>query len=888
VEEEELLSQDLLKRFSLLIVPLILELSFPGHMLRLWSGEAPSKSSGQAFAASFDDAAKEGQNLGHQGIEGFKPENLDQTLNQKGLDPASKLVPRIDQATPQQKSYTDYYGNPNAISEGGSSDASQFVSDSYTKRPKFDLSKDPTFGNTCLQKDSQGKCVAWSGSKDLVTSAYPNCQKVVIPEYEFPPYRVTCTGTNTLVPTPTCVLRSFISFQTGTVNIPCQSFYPGTATGQIYAVCKDYYDWYRVLTTENASWDNTPIYFTEVGSEADLPPGVTYMFNRRTPDGARFKWYVRYRHSLLERMILTQDNTCGSNFDQWSNDCSVQKLEQCDLSGTQCTTVVENGQVIDQPPAPPLLKVSQGQTTAADCTPCSSTWDDGLGYEVWTCLDQCSGSCPPSAVLMSSLPPFSVQIGTQIIQDSYNCFVPTRTYETFLYYQNQGACENFSGSLESYSLCQKNGDLDLDNGSEVMTLSKDAAREDFSCTEFGVTVTMFRLWGGSEVKDMSGWFSKIIFACEQETSDCQTYIDQGCVEYSEECLNSDCSQVKYTYNCGGTGQVKSYKVVYNCLGDLRCMGSDCVDTSYKANEDFASASAISEVFNQYRSDTTQDGISIFPGEKKECQTENSCCKAPSGGPSIGDYVKAAKAVSDLYGYMFSGTLEATWFNYANAFTYVLSEGEAGTLSGLLGSSMSNFLGTNTLTIWGDLSALNMTTEEAAQAGINIIPSGSSFSASVSGSTLEAISVISTVATVITIALAVYSIVSVVYDLFYACDTEDIYTASRVKYRLCHYVGSHCTTKILFFCLKHHKVYCCFNSILARLIQEQGRVQLGIGWGSAGSPNCRGLTPGEISSLDFSKIDLREYLQYIEYTTEISSDKAEEIKNKILEKYTSGQ
>lgn len=83
---------------------------------------------------------------------------------------------------------------------------------------------------------------------------------------------------------------------------------------------------------------------------------------------------------------------------------------------------------------------------------------------------------------------------------------------------------------------------------------------------------------------------------------------------------------------------------------------------------------------------------------------------------------------------------------------------------------------------------------------------------------------------------------------------------------CHYVGSYCAeewnlglTKI---CVQKKKTYCCFNGLLGRVIQEQGRPQLGIGWGSSEAPECRGFTPDEFQKLDFSKIDLGEFTQAV--------------------------
>jgi conjugal transfer mating pair stabilization protein TraN len=51
-------------------------------------------------------------------------------------------------------------------------------------------------------------------------------------------------------------------------------------------------------------------------------------------------------------------------------------------------------------------------------------------------------------------------------------------------------------------------------------------------------------------------------------------------------------------------------------------------------------------------------------------------------------------------------------------------------------------------------------------------------------------------------------------------------------------------------------------MLARIIQEQGRAQLNSfpdGFGSTGSPDCRGFTTDEFSHIDFSKINFSEYI-----------------------------
>lgn len=83
---------------------------------------------------------------------------------------------------------------------------------------------------------------------------------------------------------------------------------------------------------------------------------------------------------------------------------------------------------------------------------------------------------------------------------------------------------------------------------------------------------------------------------------------------------------------------------------------------------------------------------------------------------------------------------------------------------------------------------------------------------------------------------------------------------------CHYVGDYCAEEwnlgVTKICVQKKKTYCCFNGLLGRVIQEQGRPQLGIGWGSSEAPECRGFTPDEFQKLDFSKIDLGEFTQAV--------------------------
>lgn len=94
----------------------------------------------------------------------------------------------------------------------------------------------------------------------------------------------------------------------------------------------------------------------------------------------------------------------------------------------------------------------------------------------------------------------------------------------------------------------------------------------------------------------------------------------------------------------------------------------------------------------------------------------------------------------------------------------------------------------------------------------------------------------------------------------SCDRgeEDLATANQD--RRIHYVGRFCSLRGPFnVCLENKSGYCIFQSMLSRIIHEQGRPQLGIGWGSAQAPNCQGLTMDQFVAIDFSRVDFSEYI-----------------------------
>lgn len=123
----------------------------------------------------------------------------------------------------------------------------------------------------------------------------------------------------------------------------------------------------------------------------------------------------------------------------------------------------------------------------------------------------------------------------------------------------------------------------------------------------------------------------------------------------------------------------------------------------------------------------------------------------------------------------------------------------------------------------------------------------------------------------------------------SCDQTSTETGVLNGSGFCYEVGEYCREEWEFVgCVQKAKSYCCFNSKMGRIIHQQGRAQLNsVGsFGTPESPNCRGLTPEEFQSIDFSKIDFSEY--YGDLVPDTMTQIEGKISNGVTDFYNSNQ
>ncbi len=110
-----------------------------------------------------------------------------------------------------------------------------------------------------------------------------------------------------------------------------------------------------------------------------------------------------------------------------------------------------------------------------------------------------------------------------------------------------------------------------------------------------------------------------------------------------------------------------------------------------------------------------------------------------------------------------------------------------------------------------------------------------------------------------------------------CSKEERDLFEKAKEGKCHRVGH------IKDILKAEHVYCCFPTKLARIIQEEGRKQLGLDWGKPEKPKCQGLSLSQLQSIDFEKIDFTDFIE--ELGEKIDSQKLAEKLKSMAESYS---
>lgn len=301
-----------------------------------------------------------------------------------------------------------------------------------------------------------------------------------------------------------------------------------------------------------------------------------------------------------------------------------------------------------------------------------------------------------------------------------------------------------------------------------------------------------------------------------------------CTLQSEACIDTNsitgaCSFVTRVYKCEDQPAVSTE---VTACGQTTCIAGVCDSGDDAADRDFANAVTAMEIAREIATYGDINANSFFRGADNRCSRKLfgivSCC----GGKVSAGTSNSAFSVSMTFGaqagreairflgssYMHDVLFQQDWISSS------LINAVYGTSGGASYASSFNFYGVS----WNSVTGFAFDPTSFAVA----------------------------------VALQVLS-------QYLQCSTEEQVLSLKKGQNLCHYVGTYCAQKTLLGgCLTKKDTQCCFNSRLARIVHEQGRPQIGRGWGSAQAPDCGGFTIEQLEQLDFSRMDLSEFVREV--------------------------
>lgn len=310
------------------------------------------------------------------------------------------------------------------------------------------------------------------------------------------------------------------------------------------------------------------------------------------------------------------------------------------------------------------------------------------------------------------------------------------------------------------------------------------------------------------------WENTLEYSCLSSTtqSACDAAVDSNCVPTSTTCLNT----------VDGICQLSETRFKCQTRPASASSSDSCKD------QDFAKAMTGLESAREFARYFDENSATFFKGEDSRCAIRlggalgGNCCKTSE---SADKWTDAAISAGIQYG--LSQAL-------ASSYTYEVLVTQAPQIfSSIAASASAAGLGTTVA-------------PSVSTAGVGVSVSGSQMTIVLNPAMLGA-------------AIALFLLTQ-----WLACEPEEQKVAIRKKAGICHYVGSYCSSKFLGICVTKKQTYCCYISKLAKIINEGGKEQLGRSWGTPESPDCSGFTSTEMGQIDFSKLNLDEFLNDIKY------------------------
>lgn len=196
-------------------------------------------------------------------------------------------------------------------------------------------------------------------------------------------------------------------------------------------------------------------------------------------------------------------------------------------------------------------------------------------------------------------------------------------------------------------------------------------------------------------------------------------------------------------------------------------------------------------------------------------------------------------------------------------TDVAEQGLLDSLKGELMNSVAEWIGST----FGE-AAGNALFSAGGQAAFdsmgNMTPAAQSGGVELGGGAAVAGEMLSTLMGAYTIVMIIIMIIQIVYS----CEQSEYELAAKKQLKVCKDLGSLCESKVAGLCLVRKESYCCYNSPLARILNEQIKPQLGMDFGTPEVPQCSGIKVADLDKVDWNQVNLDEWLGILAQTNHL--------------------
>lgn len=361
------------------------------------------------------------------------------------------------------------------------------------------------------------------------------------------------------------------------------------------------------------------------------------------------------------------------------------------------------------------------------------------------------------------------------------------------------------------------------------------------------------------------WQWQYKYACNTNYIDtCTPYRNNpACSVVKSECADrlgggGICDENQYTYKCQ-TAPAQTTEQL-NCVNSI--IDPTLVPNPANANTSFVQAAIAQEILNEGQTYAT--GNKFFWGVRESCRKGyagiENCCKTTPGGRTNS---ATATAVSSL---AFSGVKYAGSQAVSLVSPYVY---DAMYNVGIWTSGMTESF------VMAQDGSIAFT--GAASSGFSVGAFGFTYSTTATTGVMNANTVIAGGSDTGYLYFNPYVFVAVVAIMVItslaACSPAEMQLALHKGANLSIFINEECSRKVLGVCMEYQSNYCSFNSVLARVINIQGKQQLGLP-----IEDCTGITAEQLSAIDFTRIDFGDFVDSIMQNAEQNAPTNSSIKS----------